>query len=106
MMELVVAMLISSVVISIVFYAYSLVGNQLRQRQVQSGKIMECILFQRAFRRDFEKAESIGDLANRKDLLLSLSGHTIRYLIDTPRIIRARDGITDTFFLGGQLEEV
>jgi type II secretory pathway pseudopilin PulG len=106
MMELVVAMLISSIVISIAFYAWSLIGGQLTKRQIQSGKIMECILFQRALRRDVDRAEYIGDSADNRCLLLAMSGHAIRYWIDTSRIIRSRDGITDTFFLGGKIGSI
>jgi type II secretory pathway pseudopilin PulG len=103
MIELVVAMLISAIVISIVFYAYSLLSNQLRKQQVQSGKITEYVLFQRAFKRDVERAVEIRDSADSGQLILRTDQQVIRYSIGSGGILRSLNGIVDTFFLEGRI---
>lgn len=103
MIELVVAMMISAIVVSIAFYSWSLFSAQLMRRQSRSAVITEYTLFQRAIGRDFENAQRIGAAADSVTLLLDIDGRRVRYAIGGDRILRDLDGLTDTFRLGGKI---
>lgn len=103
MIELVVAMMISAIVISIAFYVWTLISAQLSRRQSRSAAITNYVLFQRAFTRDFENAQGIRDLADSISFQLDIGDHAVRYSIGTDRILRERDGLTDTFQMGGRV---
>jgi prepilin-type N-terminal cleavage/methylation domain-containing protein len=105
MIELVVAMMISAIVISIAFYAWTLISSQLVKRQSRSAAITEYTLFQRALVRDMENAQRISDSAGSSLFQLDIDGHKVRYAIGADRILRDRDGLTDTFRLGGRVTQ-
>jgi type II secretory pathway pseudopilin PulG len=104
--ELVVAMLISSIAVTIVYYTYSLMKSQLEKRMQASGRSAEYVLFERALRRDFERAARIEDSAGGKFILLRIDGDRIRYLIDTVNMVRSRGEISDTFSLKGNVDGI
>ncbi len=101
MMELVVAMLISSMVISIGFYAFSLFSQQLVKRRARSAKVSEYLIFRRAFGRDMDLADAVTDSAEGGPLLLSVDGQELRYSMHGTYILRDKGGLEDTFYLGG-----
>ena len=103
MIELVVAMMISAIVISIAFYAWTLISSQLVKRQTRSAAITEYTLFQRALVRDMENAHRISDSADSSLFLLDIGAHRVRYAIGADRILRDWDGLTDTFHLAGKV---
>jgi type II secretory pathway pseudopilin PulG len=99
MVELVVAMMISAIVISIAFYAWSFFTGQLTKRRARAASIMEYVLFQRALARDIDKAQAIRDSAGAV-VLLGVDSHNVRYAFGSDRILRDLDGVTDTFRVG------
>jgi prepilin-type N-terminal cleavage/methylation domain-containing protein len=103
MIELVVAMMISAIVISIAFYAWTLISSQLVKRQARSAAITEYTLFQRALVRDMDNAQRISDSAGSSLFLLDIDGHKVRYAIGADRILRDLDGLTDTFRLAARV---
>jgi type II secretory pathway pseudopilin PulG len=103
MVELVVAMMISAIVISIAFYAWSFFTGQLTKRRSRTSSIMEYVLFQRALARDVDRAQDIRDSAG--SVLLDIDGHNVRYAFGSDRILRDLDGLTDTFHVGAKAVE-
>ena len=101
MIELVVAMMISAIVLSIAFYAWSLLSNQLTRRQRRSAAIMEYTIFQRAIVRDMERAEAVRDSGGA--FLMDMPDHRVRYMLSPDRILRDLDGVTDTFHFGAKV---
>lgn len=101
-----VAMLISSIAIGVVYYSYSLVKRQMDRRLRQSGKAGEYILFDNTFARDMERADQVRDSAGDGHIIMSGRDHLIRYCIDTARIVRTEAGLTDTFFIPSGADSV
>jgi len=104
-MELVVAMMISVIVISVGFYAFLLFSKQLGKRQTQAGKLSEYLLFRRTFGRDVERAEAVTDSAEGGPLLLSVDGGALRYTFGEKYILRCSGEAADTFFLRSRAEQ-
>jgi prepilin-type N-terminal cleavage/methylation domain-containing protein len=62
--ELSITLLISGVVVSIAYYAYSLFINQYKTQQTKSDLIREYFLFQKAMQIDVDRSEFIRDSAS------------------------------------------
>jgi hypothetical protein len=106
MMELVVAMLITTVVISMGFYAFQLFSKLLVKKQAQAGKLSEYLLFRRTLCRDMDRAAEVRDSATDGPLLLVADGQTLYYLPGPTYILRRSGERVDTFFVGGKTRQV
>jgi len=104
--ELVVALLISSLVIGIMYYAWSFLNHQLGKRMAVSSGITESILFERAFKRDIEWGDRVETFSDTQHILIGRQKRTIGYFIDRARIIRVTGGLSDTFSMGGRIREL
>ena len=101
-----VALLISSIVIGVVYYSYLMVKRQMDRRLRQSGKAGEYILFDNTFARDMERASEVRDSAGADHIIMNSRDRSIRYYIDTDRVVRAEAGIADTFFISAGVDSV
>jgi type II secretory pathway pseudopilin PulG len=96
--ELVMSLLISSVVISIVFYSYLLLNNQFNRYQQRSALTNDFLLLQKAIQTDFDKCETI-KLEGEKTISCDVMGmpNYRQYEFRDSLIIRSAGDQADSF---------
>jgi type II secretory pathway pseudopilin PulG len=96
--ELVMALLISSVVITMVYYSYLLFNNQFSGYQAKSVAMRGYLLLQKSLQIDLEKAEAIESLSESQILFRDgLTGQTTEYDFSKNAIVRTLDQTRDSF---------
>jgi competence protein ComGF len=95
---MIMAMLISSVVIGMVYYIYLLLNHQFAGYQDKSAVINEYLLFQKAMQADMERADAIGYPAE-KVLVMRQPGdaQSVQYDFYNNFIVRTTAGHRDSF---------
>ena len=101
LLEITVAMLVASLVISVTYTAYGIIDRSYRRYMETQDKVAELQMLDRALRQDFLRATLIHGEGN--SVTFSDSSGRTSYLFDEHYIIRSRTG-QDTFRLrAGQL---
>ena len=96
--ELVISLLISSVVIGIVYYAFLFFSKQFGLYQRKSDSVQEYFLLKGAVQNEFEKAELIIDsLPGLIAFKTSMPDQMITYRIDSNFIVRKFQETADSF---------
>lgn len=96
--EMIMAMLISSVVIGIVYYIFLLLNHQFAGYQDRSAVINEYLLFQKALQTDMERADAI-EYPSEKVLVLrrSVDDQPVQYDFYDNFIVRTIGDYRDSF---------
>jgi len=98
--ELIMAMLISSVIIGIVYFVYILFNHQFSNYRQKANAIDEYLIFQRALQRDLESADAITNPSVKEiDCYTITGGRTVHYEFENTFIVRSLAGAQDTFFI-------
>jgi len=97
--ELVITMVITSVVVSFVYYSYFLLNNQFNTYSHRSMEIKQFYLLSGIWQRDFERADAIFDTLDSRHFVFSHSDTIVRYSFDTNTIVRQSGGSVDSFTL-------
>jgi prepilin-type N-terminal cleavage/methylation domain-containing protein len=98
--ELIMAMLISSVIIGIVYYVYIMFNHQFSNYREKANAIDEYLIFQKALQRDVESADAIKNpSANEIDCFTIADGRTVQYVFSNAFIVRSLQGAQDTFHI-------
>ena len=96
--ELIMTLLISSVVIGIVFYAYLLFNNQFTRYQQKSISIDEFVIFQKALQTDLESAGVVKNImANEIACYNGVNDKIVQYNFNSNFIIRSFEENLDSF---------
>lgn len=98
LMELLVAMLISSIVISISYISYDIIYKQYFSYKENNQSITQTALINSLINRDIFEAEFMQ--ANDKEIVLTYRNKSaLYYIFDTPYLIRKTETSKDTFEL-------
>jgi type II secretory pathway pseudopilin PulG len=97
--EMIMALLISSVVIGIVYYVYLLLNHQLAGYQSRASVMSEYILFQKALRTDMDWASAIDNPAPNEVQLHRSDGQAVHYNFYQQCIVRSMADNRDSFRL-------
>lgn len=95
--ELTVSLLISSIVISIGYYAYLLASRQFDKYLIRSSIINEYYLIEKVLQTDFDRSDEIRDSATGLLVFESESKGLIRYELTNEFIIRRTEDLADSF---------
>ncbi|HYE55526.1 MAG TPA: prepilin-type N-terminal cleavage/methylation domain-containing protein [Chitinophagaceae bacterium] len=97
-MELVISLMISSIVISIAYYAWLLVSRQFGDYQERSVRVQEYVLFTKALETDLDRAVLLRDSAG----LLNVYGKdgSVYYRFAEEYVLRQGVEFADTFRVG------
>src|SRR5579863_9625999 len=90
-------MVITSVVVSIAYYSWFLIGNQFTKYHRRSMEIQNFYLLSDIWQKDFERADAVRDSIDNRHFLFNDSGTSIRYSIDSNTIVREANGSIDSF---------
>lgn len=97
LMELLIGMIISSIVISFGYMAYTLIYEQFLNFKKVKGTIMETTQLNTTFSRDIRHAEIISAEEENKLILLNKNEPELHYEFYPDFILRTRAELTDTF---------
>jgi prepilin-type N-terminal cleavage/methylation domain-containing protein len=98
LIELMMTLLISSVVIGIVYYAFLVFNKQFSGYQVKSAAMNEYLIFQKALGHDMDVAEYMENSGQDGLLLYATPGHApIEYRFNKNCITRVTETATDSF---------
>jgi Tfp pilus assembly protein PilE len=106
--ELIVSMLISSIVVSICYYAFIFFNKQLNHYMQKSAMLDSYLLFSKAIETDFEHAALIKDSAGSHLRLLDNSKKTqlVDYTLSHGYIVRVQNFSKDTFSLKNTIVKI
>ncbi len=97
-MELIMAMLISSVIIAIVFYVYLLFNHQFSNYREKANAIDEYLVLQKALQTDLESADVISTPSPNEITCMGIpDGRTVLYTFNNAWIARSCGDAQDTF---------
>lgn len=97
--ELVMALLISSVVITIVYYVYLLFNNQFAGYQLKGAAMDEYFMLQKALQRDMEQADAV-EAPSEHEIVCktTVNGQTVTYnFINNEVVVRINANKADSF---------
>ncbi|WP_205511070.1 PulJ/GspJ family protein [Longitalea arenae] len=98
--ELIMAMLISSVIISMVYYVYILFNHQFSNYREKAGAIDEYLVLQKALQTDIESADAIrAPSANEMTCSSNAAEQMISYTFSEGFITRSDGAVLDTFHI-------
>lgn len=98
--ELIMAMLISSVIIGIIYYVYILFNHQFSAYRQKANAIDEYLIFRSAFQRDIESADAVTNPSTKEiNCFTILGGLSVQYEFEDSCIVRSREGVQDTFLI-------
>lgn len=106
-LELIIALLLSSIILAISYYTYFLLNNQLVTQQKKNGIINEFQLFENVFQNDFSNAAFIKDTMKTNSLIFfKTDNEFIKYEFNENNIVRSFDSNNDTFRLKGKIDKL
>ena len=97
--ELMITLLISTIVISMGYFAYFLLNRQFDRYLSRTSKIKEYTLLATAWQIDFDRADRIVDTLDKEHILFNRQDTLVRYSINANSIIRESGGSRDSFAL-------
>src|SRR4051812_29459014 len=105
--ELIVGLLISSIVISLSYYAYFLFSTQVVKQQNRNNGASTFQLFKKTFQNDFTRAAQIKDTMDRTGINFEIEqSASIKYLFQKDLIIRTVAERSDTFNMPGKINKL
>jgi hypothetical protein len=105
-MELVVTSLVSTIIIGIVYYAYSILSIQFSGYNTQSTAVKKFYLLTTALRADFERADGVTDSMAGACVIFRSKDLRICYSFSDSSIIRESSGLRDSFPLRSRQLEI
>jgi hypothetical protein len=97
--ELMITLLISTIVISMGYFAYFLLNRQFDRYLSRTSKIKEYSLLATAWQIDFDRADRIVDTVDKAHILFNRGDTVIRYSINDSSVIRESGQSRDSFAL-------
>ena len=101
-----IALLISSIVISVAYYAFYLIKHQFDRAWKETAAIRTFDEFSTALSNDVERGQWITDSLDSKQLSIGWNDSLIRYTIDTAWVVRETAWASDTFKLKTRVEKI
>jgi hypothetical protein len=95
--ELIITLLISSIVISLVYYTFSVLNKEFVKSEIKASGINEFILLEKALQTDFYRSQIIKNSLDNTLQMTYADGQAIFYLINNEFVLRRQNDNIDTF---------
>jgi len=106
-LELIIGLLISSIVITIVYYVLVIFNRQWMNYQSKSKQRNECLLLKKTMGMDIDNANAVTDSSDEKALIILVNfNQKIKYQAGNSYVIRVAEEKVDTLYCGAAITGV